>query len=160
MKLNSQQDNLNKALKDVSEKQKAKQIVPPKEPPQKPQPVRVKQKVKKTNSDEEDTCSDKSAYVDESPEKEANSGSDDERSLALASIDLPETQTNTDLSPDKIEVEKLQEQTSTNNPNSPHDGLINNNGAISDEESNSWADSVSLSEETEKEDYYDQEEYD
>ena len=82
MKLNSLQDNLNKALKDVSEKQKAKQIVPPKEPPQKPHPVRVKQKVKKTNSDEEDTCSDKSAYVDESPEKEANSGSDDERSLA------------------------------------------------------------------------------
>ena len=53
----------------------------------------------------------------------------------------------------------LQQQTSANNPNSPHDGPIELNGALSDEESNSWADSVSLSEEEEKDDYYDQEEY-
>lgn len=57
-----------------------------------------------------------------------------------------------------------QNQLRTNNPNSPNDfpnghsnGNDTMNGVISDEEDNSWADEVSVSEDTEKDDYYDQE---
>ena len=89
MKLNSLQDNLNKALKDVGSKQ-AKQIVPQKELPKQLQTVKVKPKVKKNSSDDEGSCSDESAYGDELPEKEANSGSEDEPSLAQATVESPE----------------------------------------------------------------------
>jgi hypothetical protein len=51
----------------------------------------------------------------------------------------------------------LNKQPSQNNPNEPHEYHIDPNGFISDDEDNSWADDVSLSDDSNQDDYYDQE---
>lgn len=106
----------------------------------------------------EEKQSDSDSYGDESasPDKiSQKSDSESEINSPLPDVSLAEVPTEVQSEATTVAATNIEKQHSANNPNSPHD-LPPIDGPVSDEEDNSWADDVSLSE-SGQEDYYDQE---